>query len=151
MLIGGIEALIMRIQLAPADRAILGPETYNQIFSIHGMTIIFWYASPILSGFGVYPCAVDDRRPRSGVPAFQCFTYWRSCSRSTTGGPINFIVTILHLRAPGMAISKMPLFLYSTLTVSFVTVFSLPSLTATNVFLELDRRWATHFFDVARR
>jgi cytochrome c oxidase subunit I+III len=68
---------------------------------------------------------------------------------STTGGAINFIVTILHLRAPGMAVSKMPLFLYSTLTVSFVTIFSLPSLTAANIFLELDRRWATHFFDVS--
>jgi len=68
---------------------------------------------------------------------------------STVGGAINFIVTILRLRAPGMAISKMPLFLYSTLTVSFVTIFALPSLTVANVFLELDRRWATHFFDVA--
>lgn len=55
---------------------------------------------------------------------------------ATTGGAINFIVTILHLRAPGMAVSRMPLFLYSTLTVSLVTVFSLPSLTAANIFLE---------------
>lgn len=37
----------------------------------------------------------------------------------------------------------MPLFLYSTLTVSFVTVFALPSLTVANIFPELDRRWAT--------
>src|SRR5579864_631223 len=54
LLIGGIEALIMRIQLARPDQSILGPETYNQIFTMHGMTMIFWYASPILSGFGVY-------------------------------------------------------------------------------------------------
>jgi cytochrome c oxidase subunit 1/cytochrome c oxidase subunit I+III len=68
---------------------------------------------------------------------------------STTGGAINFIVTILRLRAPGMAISRMPLFLYSTLTVSFVILFALPSLTAACIFLELDRRWGTHFFGIA--
>jgi cytochrome c oxidase subunit I len=196
LLIGGIEALIMRIQLARPDQAILGPETYNQIFSMHGMTMIFWYASPILSGFGVYlvPLMIGSRD--MAFPRFNAFTYWTYLlsgvllyispflgqaphggwfayvpytnvpyspgwgmdfyntsllllTISTTGGAINFIVTILHLRAPGMAVSKMPLFLYSTLTVSFVTVFSLPSLTAANIFLELDRRWGTHFFSVA--
>jgi cytochrome c oxidase subunit 1/cytochrome c oxidase subunit I+III len=35
----------MRIQLARPDQAILGPETYNQIYTMHGMTMIFWYAS----------------------------------------------------------------------------------------------------------
>jgi cytochrome c oxidase subunit I+III len=196
LMIGGIEALIMRIQLARPDQAILGPETYNQIFSMHGMTMIFWYASPILSGFGVYlvPLMIGSRD--MAFPRFNAFTYWTYLlsgvllyispflgqaphggwfayvpytnvpyspgwgmdfyntsllllTISTTGGAINFIVTILHLRAPGMAVSKMPLFLYSTLTVSFVTVFSLPSLTAANIFLELDRRWGTHFFSVA--
>ncbi len=196
LLIGGIEALIMRIQLARPDQAILGPETYNQIFSMHGMTMIFWYASPILSGFAVYlvPLMIGSRD--MAFPRFNAFTYWTYLlsgillyispflgqaphggwfayvpytnvpfspgwgmdfyntalvllTISTTGGAINFIVTILHLRAPGMAVSKMPLFLYSTLTVSFVTVFSLPSLTAANIFLEADRRWGTHFFDPA--
>src|SRR5262249_13586709 len=65
---------------------------------------------------------------------------------STTAGAINFIVTIFRLRAPGMTISRMPLFLYSTLTVSFAIVFSLPALTAALVFAELDRRWGTRFF-----
>ncbi len=49
---------------------------------------------------------------------------------STTAGAINFIVTILRLRAPGMAISRMPLFFYSTLTISVPLIFSLPPLTA---------------------
>jgi heme/copper-type cytochrome/quinol oxidase subunit 1 len=66
---------------------------------------------------------------------------------STTVGAVNFIVTIFRLRCPGMTISRMPLFLYSTATVSFTIIFSLPALTAACVFLELDRRWGTHFFD----
>ncbi|HVW11718.1 MAG TPA: cbb3-type cytochrome c oxidase subunit I [Bryobacteraceae bacterium] len=68
---------------------------------------------------------------------------------STEAGAINFIVTIFRLRAPGMAISRMPLFLYSTLTISCAIVLALPSLTVGCVFLELERQWGFHFFDVA--
>ena len=51
LIIGGLEALVMRLQLSRSDLAVLSPEAYNQIFSMHGITMIFWYASPILSGF----------------------------------------------------------------------------------------------------
>ena len=54
LLVGGVEALLMRIQLARPENTILGPESYDQIFSMHGITMIFWYAAPILSGFAVY-------------------------------------------------------------------------------------------------
>ena len=54
LLIGGVEALIMRLQLASPDRTLLTPEQYNQIFSMHGITMIFLYASPVLSGFSNY-------------------------------------------------------------------------------------------------
>jgi len=67
---------------------------------------------------------------------------------STTGGAINFIVTILRFRAPGMAISKMPLFLYSTLTISVTILFAMPALTVACIFMELERRWGLHFFGV---
>jgi heme/copper-type cytochrome/quinol oxidase subunit 1/heme/copper-type cytochrome/quinol oxidase subunit 3 len=68
---------------------------------------------------------------------------------STTAGAINFLVTIFRHRAPGMTLSRMPLFMYSTGTVSFAILFSLPSLTAACAFLELERRYGFHFFDVA--
>jgi heme/copper-type cytochrome/quinol oxidase subunit 1 len=67
---------------------------------------------------------------------------------STTVGAVNFVVTIFHLRAPGMTVSRMPLFLYSTLTISITIIFSLPALTVACVCLELDRRWGTHFFEL---
>ena len=66
---------------------------------------------------------------------------------STTAGAINFIVTILRLRAPGMTLDRTPLLCYSTCTVSAIAVFALPALTVACIFLELDRRWGTHFFD----
>lgn len=50
LIIGGLEALVMRLQLAGPNKAIISPETYYQIFSMHGITMIFWYAGPILSG-----------------------------------------------------------------------------------------------------
>ncbi|HET6934281.1 MAG TPA: cbb3-type cytochrome c oxidase subunit I, partial [Candidatus Angelobacter sp.] len=46
MIIGGIEALMVRLQLAHANQALLTPEMYDQVFSMHGITMIFWYASP---------------------------------------------------------------------------------------------------------
>ena len=54
LIIGGVEALIMRLQLAQADASILTPEQYNQLFSMHGVTMIFFYALPVLSGFSNY-------------------------------------------------------------------------------------------------
>ena len=47
---------------------------------------------------------------------------------STTAGAFNSIVTILKLRAPGMSIDRMPLFLWSSLTMSFSVVFAMPAL-----------------------
>ena len=48
-----------------------------------------------------------------------------------------------------MPVNRMPLFLYSTLTISWVSIFAMPSLTAACVFMELDRRWGTHFYGIA--
>ena len=195
LLIGGVEALIVRIQLTRSDLAILSPEAYNQIFTMHGVTMIFWYASPILSGFAVYLVPLMIGARDMAFPRLNAFTYWTFLlsgvllyigpllgqaphagwfayvpytlatyspgmgmdiyavsliflTISTTGAAINFIVTILRLRAPGMAISRMPLFLYSTLTVSCVVIFALPALSASLIFLELDRHWGTHFYGV---
>jgi cytochrome c oxidase subunit I len=195
LIIGGIEALMVRLQLAHANQALLTPEMYDQVFSMHGITMIFWYASPILSGFAVYfiPLMIGARD--MAFPRLNAFTYWSFLfsgillyvapimgqaphagwfayvpytlrpyspewgmdfyalslillTISTTANAINFVVTILHLRCPGMSIGKMPLFCYSTLTISVAVVLSLPALTAACVFLELDRHWHTHFFDV---
>src|SRR5207248_3540311 len=68
---------------------------------------------------------------------------------STTAGAINFIVSIFKLRAPGMALHRMPLFLWNMAVTSFMVVFALPALTTANVLLELDRKFGTHFYDPA--
>jgi heme/copper-type cytochrome/quinol oxidase subunit 1 len=62
---------------------------------------------------------------------------------------LNFVVTILKLRAPGMSINRMPLFSWMTLVTSFLLLFALPSLTAASILLLLDRRIGTHFYQYA--
>jgi cytochrome c oxidase subunit I+III len=66
---------------------------------------------------------------------------------ATTAGSINFIITIFKMRAPGMSLNRLPLFLWAILTTSFAVIFALPALTAANIMLELDRKVGTHFFD----
>jgi cytochrome c oxidase subunit 1/cytochrome c oxidase subunit I+III len=194
--IGGVEALIMRLQLAGPGMRLLTPEAYNQIFTMHGVTMIFWYAQPILSGFGNYLVPLMIGARDMAFPRLNAFTYWAFLfsgvllygsllfgqaphggwfayvpltagtfspgvnmdfyalslillTISGTAGAINFIVTILGFRAPGMAISRMPLLMYSTMTTSVLMILALPALTAACVMLYLDRRWGTHFFDAA--
>jgi cytochrome c oxidase subunit 1/cytochrome c oxidase subunit I+III len=50
LIIGGVEALIMRVQLTRADQTLLSPEAYDQIFTMHGVTMIFWYPHPFSPG-----------------------------------------------------------------------------------------------------
>src|SRR5919108_1355125 len=67
---------------------------------------------------------------------------------SSTVASINFIATIFKLRAPGMSLNRMPLFVYAILAVALSLIFALPPLTIDCVFLELQRRLSFHFFDV---
>ena len=76
LILGGIEALIFRIQLARPEQHLLTPEQYNQLFSMHGITMIFLYASPILSGFSNYlwPLLLGARD--MALPRLNAFSYW---------------------------------------------------------------------------
>ncbi len=76
LILGGVEALIMRIQLARPEQSLLTPEQYNQLFSMHGMTMIFLYALPILSGFSNYlwPLLLGARD--MAFPRLNAFSYW---------------------------------------------------------------------------
>lgn len=194
--LGGIEALIMRVQLAQPNEHILTPEQYNQLFTMHGVTMILWYALPILTGFSVYlqPLLLGCRD--MALPRLNAFTYWvflfsgiflytgffagvgpdagwfnyvplASIEQnpgpnidfyalaniflgiSTTLGGINFIVTILRFRAPGMSINRLPIMSWGTLTISVGSVLSVPAVSLAFFLLWMDRHFATHFFDPA--
>jgi cytochrome c oxidase subunit I+III len=196
LICGGVLALLMRLQLAAPQAKVLGPDTYNQVFTMHGTIMIFWYAQPILTGIMVFVLPLMIGARDLAFPRLNAFTYWVFlasglflmasfvCGQapnagwfsytpfsdrmyspglgldfyalalifftiSLTGGAINFIVTILRHRAPGMHAKKMPIALYSTLTTSIVSIFGVPPLAVVLVFLELQRQWHFHFFDAA--
>lgn len=76
LIIGGIEALLMRVQLAQPELNVLSPDAYNQLFSMHGTTMMFLYALPMLSGFSNYlwPLLLGSRD--MAFPRLNALSYW---------------------------------------------------------------------------
>src|ERR671935_968309 len=75
-LVGGIMALLMRTQLAVGDNHFLPPQTYNEIMTLHGTTMIFLWIIPVFSGFGNYfvPLMIGARD--MAFPRINAFSYW---------------------------------------------------------------------------
>jgi cytochrome c oxidase subunit I+III len=191
---GGVEALVMRTQLARPQLELVSPEGFNQLFSMHGITMIFFFVTPMLFGFGNFLVPLQIGARDMAFPKLNAFGYWvflfaglfvyssaligaapndgwfnypplssaeytpglnidyytlglTFLGISTTAGAINFIVTIFKLRAPGMSLVRMPLFVWGILATSLAVVFALPSLTIANVMLQLDRQFGFNFFD----
>lgn len=196
LLMGGVEALILRIQLAQPNMQLLSPEQYNQLFTMHGITMIFLYALPILSGFSNYlwPLVLGARD--MAFPRLNALSYWVFLFAgiflyasfplgqapnagwfnyvplanleyapgpnidvyalgmillgiSTTVGSINFVVTLLRMRAPGMSLDRMPILVWGTLTASVANLLAVPAVSLAFLMLWFDRQVGTHFFDVA--
>jgi cytochrome c oxidase subunit 1/cytochrome c oxidase subunit I+III len=76
LIVGGLEALLMRLQLARPNQTVLTPEQYNQLFTMHGITMIFLYALPVLSGFSNYlwPLLLGSRD--MAFPRLNALSYW---------------------------------------------------------------------------
>ena len=192
--IGGIEALIIRLQLMAPGLHIVSPDTFDQMFTMHGTTMIFLFVMPMLTGFTAYmiPLMIGARDvafPRlnamsfwvqlfggillyfsfiaGGAPNAGWFAYTPLSERAfsstpgmdywilglacvgigTLAGAINFAVTIISLRVPGMSIRRLPLFVWMTLVNSFLMILALPVLNAALVMLLVDRLFNAHLFD----
>src|SRR5271165_6323067 len=195
LIIAGCEALLIRLQLLRPHNDFLGPDTFNQMFTMHGTTMVFFVGMPILIGIGNYlvPLMIGARDmafPRlnalgfwatlfggllvyfsfatGGAPGIGWFAYAplteRTFARSsatdfwalglmvsgvgTIAAAVNFIATILTMRAPGMALRKVPFFVWTMLWTSVLIVFAIPPLTAGLAMVLLDRHLGAHFFDV---
>ncbi|HEY1784594.1 MAG TPA: cbb3-type cytochrome c oxidase subunit I, partial [Pirellulales bacterium] len=195
LVIAGIEAMIMRWQLFYPRGQVVGPDVFNQLFTLHGTTMVFFMGMPILIGMGNYlvPLMIGARDmalPRvnamgfwvtllggllvylsfvtGGAPAIGWFAYAplteRTFARSsatdlwalgllisgvgTVAAGVNFIATVLSMRAPGMTMGKLPFFVWTMFWTSVQIIIALPPLTAALFMLLLDRQLGAHFFDV---
>jgi cytochrome c oxidase subunit I len=75
-LLGGVEALLMRLQLASADGSILGPRTYNELVTMHGSTMIFLFVVPVLAGFGNFMVPLMIGARDMAFPRLNALSYW---------------------------------------------------------------------------
>jgi cytochrome c oxidase subunit 1 len=192
--LGGIMALLMRAQLATPDEKFVTKDSYSQLFTMHGTTMIFLVVVPIFAGFGNFLVPLMIGARDMAFPRLNAFSYWMfvfgglvlySSFLSNGGAPkcgwtcyaplsekaytpgngtdlwilslhlltiasftgaINFIATIVNMRAPGMSWMRMPLFIWAILTYAIMLVLVLPALSAGLTLLLLDRQVGTHFF-----
>jgi len=193
-LLGGIEAMIIRIQLFVPDSGFVSAGLFNEMLTMHGVTMIFLAAMPILIGFMnlVMPLQIGARDvafPFLNSLGFWLFFFgglllnlswflggapdagWTSYASlslnsqthgidfyalglqisgfGTLMGGINFLVTIINMRAPGMTYMRMPMFTWTTFVASALILFAFPPLTVGLFLLTFDRMFGANFFNVA--
>ncbi len=194
LVLAGVEATLMRLQLLVPQNDVVSPGFFNQLFTMHGTTMVFFVGMPLLTGVGNYlvPLMIGARDmafPRlnalglwltlfaglfmyfsflaGGAPDVGWFAYspltMPAFSRGyntdywalplvvsgigTTATGINFLATILCLRAPGMSIGKLPLFVWMMAIDALLMLLAIPPLTAGQFMLFADRHLGAHFFD----
>jgi cytochrome c oxidase subunit I+III len=195
-ILGGLLAALMRLQLWRPDNAVVSADLYNQIFTMHGTTMMFLFAVPAMLGMAIYlvPLMVGARS--IAFPRLVAFGYWLFVAGGTflfamfavNTGPDNgwfsyvplagpefgpgkradvwaqlvtfsetsslvvavaLAVTILKMRAPGMSLARIPIYVWAMLVVSLMIVFSMPAVMVASSMLILDRLVGTHFYNQA--
>jgi cytochrome c oxidase subunit I+III len=193
---GGLMAATMRMQLARPDNNLVGPDMYNQLFTMHGTTMMFLFAVPVMQAMGTYllPLMLGSRNV--AFPRLNAYAYWIflfggltlfGAFLTNTGpdagwfsyvplaGPdfspgkrIDFwaqmitftelsalveavviITTVFKLRAPGMTLNRIPLFVWATLVTAFMVLFAMPAVMLASTALIMDRLVGTHFYNPA--
>ena len=76
LLVGGALALLMRVQLMAPDNHFLAPEMYNQLFTMHGTTMIFFVLTPSILGFSVYLTPLMIGANEMAFPRLNAFSFW---------------------------------------------------------------------------
>ena len=76
MLAGGMEAMVMRAQLAAPNLKLITPEIYNQMFTMHGTTMIFLVSMPVLTGFAVYLVPLMIGANEMALPRLGALSFW---------------------------------------------------------------------------
>jgi cytochrome c oxidase subunit 1 len=196
-LAGGVLAAMMRTQLARPNGQFLGPDMYDQVFTMHGSTMMFLFAVPMMfEGLAVYlvPLMVGNRNicfPRLNAYSYYIYVtgglmlyaaffinsgpdvgwfayvplsgpqygpgkradFWAQMitftELSALAVAVEVVITILKLRAPGMSLNRIPIFVWSQLVVAFMVIFAMPAVMLASTMLLMDRSISTQFFNPA--
>jgi cytochrome c oxidase subunit 1 len=193
---GGVLAALMRLQLAKPENKLIGPDLYNQLFTMHGTTMMFLFAVPVMQAMAVYlvPLMIGSRSvafPRMNAYAYWVFLFgglmlyiafllnigpdagwfayvplagpdyspgkrmdfWAQMITFTeTSGLLEAVIvvaTVFKLRAPGMTLNRIPLFVWGMLVTAFMVMFAMPSVMLASTALITDRLVGTHFYNPA--
>jgi len=196
-LLAGIMALLMRTELARPGLQLLTNEEFNQLFTMHGATMLLLFATPLFVGFANVIVPLQIGSPDVAFPRLNIFSYYLflfgglitlggfltpggaadfgwyaytplSSSQYSPGvggdmfimglvvsglgtilAGVNFITTILVMRAPGMTMFRMPIFTWNILFTSMLVLLAFPVLAAALLALEADRKLNAHIFDTS--
>ena len=193
-ILGGLEAVIIRIQLIKPENDFISAGLYNEMITMHGTTMIFLAAMPIILGImnAVLPLQIGARdvafpflnslgfwlfmfggillntswflggAPDGGWTSYASFALTspthgidfyvmglQLAGAGTLMGGINFLATVVNMRAPGMTYMRMPLFTWASFITSVLILFAFPAFTVALFLLMFDRMFGTAFFDVA--
>ncbi len=192
-LLGGVEALLLRIQLGSPENTFLSPDTYNQLFTMHGTTMIFLAIMPLSAMFFNYMIPLQIGARDVAFPRLNAFSYWvfllgglflnasflfgaapdqgwfgyaNLTSKQDSPGlnvdfwmlglqilgiaslaaAVNFFVTIVNMRAPGMTLMRMPMFVWMSFITQVLLLLAFPVITVALILLMYDRFFGSHFF-----
>ena len=198
-LIGGLMAMIMRIQLFGPDNHVISDQQYNELFTMHGTIMLLLFATPLFVGFAneIMPLQIgapDVAFPRLNLLSYYFFLFgglillisfltpggaaafgWYAYSPLTSSvyspgiggdmwimgltlsglgtilGGVNFVTTIICMRAPGMTMFRMPIFTWNILLTSMLVLLAFPVLAAALLVLEIDRKLGAQVFTAGQR
>jgi len=191
LFLAGALAEMMRVQLMKANGGFMTPDTFNQVFTMHGSTMVWFMIIPLMTGgFGnlVMPIQIGARDvafpwlnmiafwifPVAGLMLYASFLMGAPAAGWTEYPPmslqgqagtsmwcaavflvgvgstmtgINFLVTILKMRAPGMTFTRMPLFVWGQFVTAPLLMIATTALGAALAALFIQREFGVPFFD----
>jgi cytochrome c oxidase subunit 1 len=193
--IGGVEALVIRLQLWVPNSTLVSAQTFNALFTMHATTMIFLAIMPLGLLFFNYIVPLQIGARDVAFPRLNAFSYWtfilggimlnisfllggapdagwfgyaNLTTRTYSPGPgidfwmlglqvlgvaslagaLNFFVTIINMRAPGLSFMRLPIFCWMTLITMVLLLLAFPSITVGLILLMFDRFFETNFYSV---